>query len=333
MTSERDVFAHPPAGARPRVASASFAPVALFAMLLFAAFLLFAIIPFSHAQTSPASGGSASPLQLASVHAVIADLDTGTTLFEKHAEAVVPVASITKLMMAMVILDAEQPLTEWLTIVERDNQPEKNAYSRLRIGSQATRGDLLRIALMSSENLACHVLATHYPGGKAAFVSAMNDKARELGMTDTRFVGPSGLSPDNRSTAADLAKLARAAAAYELIGDYSTTPDYTVSFRSPRYSLPYGNTNGLTRSDRWNISLSKTGYLDEAGRCLVVVTTVAGRAVAMVLLDSFGSRSPIGDVGRIKRWIETGRGGAVAGAARDYEQQRAASYRTVSGER
>lgn len=298
-----------------------------------AAFFLFANISISHAQVVPTTaGGSASSLELASVHAVIADLETGTALFEKHADAAVPIASITKLMMAMVVLDAEQPLTEWLTIVDRETRPEKNAYSRLRIGSEATRGDLLRIALMSSENLACHVLATHYPGGTKAFVAAMNDKARALGMTRTRFVDSSGLSPANLSTASDLAKMARAAAEYEVIRDYSITANYTVSFRAPAYSLPYGNTNVLARGDRWDIVLSKTGYLTEAGRCLVMIATVGGRPVTMVLLDSFGSRSPVGDAGRIKRWIETGSSGAVAGAARDYEKQRAAAYRNVAGE-
>ncbi|MBN1240750.1 MAG: D-alanyl-D-alanine endopeptidase [Gammaproteobacteria bacterium] len=299
--------------------------------VLAASFLL-AITSFSHAQVSPVSGGDAGALELASVHAVIADLDTGATLFEKHPDVAVPIASITKLMTAMVILDAEQPLTEWLTIVDHDTPPENNAYSRLRIGSQATRGDLLRIALMSSENLACHVLATHYPGGKQAFIAAMNDKARELGMTQTRFVDSSGLSPLNRSTASDLARMARAALEYQPIRDYSSTAEYTVSFRSPSYALNYGNTNALTRGDRWNVVLSKTGYLDEAGRCLVMVATVGGRPVTMILLDSFGTRSPLGDAGRIRRWIETGSSGPVAGAARDYEQRRAAAYRGVGSE-
>lgn len=292
---------------------------------MLATLLLFANVSMTHAQVSTATGGDASALALASVHAVVADLDTGATLFEKHPDAVVPIASLTKLMMAMVVLDAGQSLTEWLTIVDYDEPPENNAWSRLRIGSEAARGDLLRIALMSSENLACHVLARHYPGGTAAFVAAMNDKARALGMTDTRFVDPNGLSPLNRSTASDLAKLARAASKYELIGEYSRTANYTVSFRSPPYALPFGNTNALTRAERWDVLLSKTGYLDEAGRCLVMIAKVGGRAVMMVLLDSFGTRSPIGDAGRIRRWIETGSSGAVAGAARDYEKRRTAA--------
>jgi D-alanyl-D-alanine endopeptidase (penicillin-binding protein 7) len=294
---------------------------------LVAAFCLIAIAAVSHAQAPTASSPATSPPQLASVHAVVADFDTGATLFAKHADAAVPIASLTKLMMAMVVLDGEQPLDEWLKIVPRDAPIEKNAYSRLRIGSEATRRDLLHIALMSSENLACHVLAAHFPGGTAAFVAAMNAKARELGMSETRFVDSSGLSPSNRSTAGDLVKMAAAAARYPLIREFSTAADHTVRFRSPAYTLGYVNTNVLARGDGWDIVLSKTGFLNEAGRCLIMIATVAGRAVTMVLLDSFGTRSPVGDAGRIKRWIETGTSGTVAGAAHDYERQRNAAYR------
>lgn len=294
---------------------------------LLAAFCLLAAVTVSHAQTPAAPRPDSKAPELASVHAVIADFDTGATLFAKHADAVVPIASLTKLMMAMVVIDAEQPLGEWLTIVPRDTPIEKNAYSRLRVGSEATRRDLLHIALMSSENLACHVLAANFPGGTAAFVTAMNAKARELGMSETRFVDSSGLSPSNRSTAGDLAKMAAAAARYPLIREFSTAADYTVRFRSPAYTLGYANTNVLARGESWDILLSKTGFLNEAGRCLIMIATVGGRAVTMVLLDSFGTRSPVGDASRVKRWIETGSSGAVAGAARDYERQRTAAYR------
>jgi D-alanyl-D-alanine endopeptidase (penicillin-binding protein 7) len=292
---------------------------------LLAALYLLTAVAVSHAETPLATGQSAP--QLASVHAVIADYDTGTLLFAKQADAVVPIASLTKLMMAMVVLDGGQPLDEWLKIVPRDAPVEKNAYSRLRVGSEATRRDLLHIALMSSENLACHVLAAHFPGGTAAFVAAMNAKARELGMSETRFVDSSGLSPSNRSTAGDLVKMAAAAARYPLIRELSTAADHTVRFRSPTYTLGYANTNVLARGDGWDILLSKTGFLDEAGRCLIMIATVGGRAVTMVLLDSFGTRSPVGDAGRVKRWIETGNSGTVAGAAHDYERLRTAAYR------
>lgn len=294
---------------------------------LLAACCLLGAASVSHAQTPEAPRADSPAPELASVHAVVADFDTGATLFTKQADAVVPIASLTKLMMAMVVLDAEQPLDEWLKIVPRDAPIEKNAYSRLRIGSEAKRRDLLLIALMSSENLACHVLAASYPGGPAAFVAAMNSKARELGMTETHFVDSSGLSPSNRSTAGDLVKMARAAAHYPLISEFSTTAEYTVSFVSPAYALAFGNTNVLAYGDKWDIRLSKTGFINEAGRCLIMIATVGERAVTMVLLDSFGTRSPVGDANRVKRWLETGSSGTVAGAARDYERQRTAAYR------
>jgi len=294
---------------------------------LLAACCLLAAGSVSYAQTPKAADADSPVPDLASVHAVIADFDTGETLFAKQADAVVPIASLTKLMMAMVTLDAEQPLDEWLKIVKRDGPIEKNAYSRLRIGSEAKRRDLLLIALMSSENLACHVLAANYPGGTSAFVAAMNAKARDLGMAETHFVDSSGLSPANRSTAADLVKMANAAAHYTLIRELSTTAEYTVSFRSPAYTLGYGNTNVLAHGDKWDLRLTKTGFINEAGRCLIMIATIGQRAVTMVLLDSFGTRSPVGDANRVKRWLETGSSGTVAGAARDYERQRTAAYR------
>jgi len=292
---------------------------------LLAACCLLTAVSVSHAQTPKAPRADSPAPELASVHAVVADFDTGATLFAKRADTVVPIASLTKLMMAMVVLDAGQPLDEWLKIVKRDGPIEKNAYSRLRIGSEAKRRDLLLIAVMSSENLACHVLAANYPGGTPAFVAAMNAKASELGMTETHFVDSSGLSPSNRSTASDLVKMANAAAHYSLIRELSTTAEYTMSFRSPAYTLGYGNTNVLAHGDKWDIRLSKTGFINEAGRCLIMIATVGERVVTMVLLDSFGTRSPIGDANRVKRWLETGSSGTVAGAARDYERQRTAA--------
>jgi len=263
----------------------------------------------------------AKPLKLASVHATVVDLSDGTTLFQKHAALDVPIASVTKLMTAVVTLDSRAPLDDWLEILPWERELAKNAYSRLRIGSEARRGDLLRIALMSSENLASNVLARHYPGGGAAFVAAMNERARQLAMTATAFVDPAGLSPANRSSTDDLARLITAAHGYPDIRAFSTAHQARVSFRKPRYALGYGNTNPLVASSRWQIELSKTGYLDEAGRCLALVTPVAGRPIAMALLNAFGTRSPLGDAGRIRRWLTTGESGEVAGAARDYEQR------------
>jgi len=262
-----------------------------------------------------------TPLQLASVHATVVDLSDGMTLFQKHAAVDVPIASVTKLMTAVVTLDSQAPLDDWLEILPWERELAKNAYSRLRIGSEARRRDLIRIALMSSENLATNVLARHHAGGSAAFVAAMNERARELAMTATRFVDPAGLSPANRSSADDLARLIAAAHDYPEIRSFSTGYQARIGFRKPRYSLGYGNTNPLVASSRWQIELSKTGYLNEAGRCLALVTPVAGRPIAMALLNSFGTRSPLGDAGRIRRWLTTGESGQVAGAARDYEQR------------
>ena len=263
----------------------------------------------------------ADRLQLASVHALVLDLDSGETLYAKRVQTPVPIASVTKLMTAMIVLDGGQPLEEWVTIVGWDRDIEKNAYSRLRRGSEAKRGELLRIALMSSENLATHVLASHYPGGVEAFVAAMNAKAAALSMTRTWFVDPAGLSPMNRSTAGDLGKMVRAAFGYERIREYSTGYQHVVQFRKPRYTLGYGNTNPLVASSRWDLALSKTGYLNEAGRCLAMITKIDKDPVAIVLLNSFGKRTPLGDAGRVRRWLTTGDGGKVAASALEYERR------------
>ncbi len=265
-------------------------------------------------------------IELASVHAAVGDLRTGKMHYAKRDDIAVPIASITKLMTAMVVLDGGQPLDEWISIVERKDTYGKNSFSRLRTGSEATRGQLLRLALMSSENLASHVLAHHYEDGVDGFVSAMNAKATALGMTRTRFDDPSGLSPGNRSTASDLFTMIRAAHRYETIRLYSTTRRYTARFRSPRYEVSYGNTNPLTANRGWDIAVSKTGYLNEAGRCLVMVSEIDGAPVAMVFLNSFGKRTPLGDAGRVRRWLQTGSSGNVARAARDYEQRVGARY-------
>ena len=258
---------------------------------------------------------------LASVHAAVGSLEGDEILFAKRPDVPVPIASITKLMTAMVVLDSEQPLDAWLPIVKRKKTHGKNAYSRLRIGSETTRASLLRLTLMSSDNLAAYSLAHHHPGGVASFVDAMNAKAAELGMGDSRFDDPSGLSTGNRSTATDLLNMVRAAHDYEEIRKYSTTYRYTATFRGPRHSIAFGNTNPLTASSRWDVGLSKTGYLNEAGRCLVLVAEIEERPVVMVLLNSFGTRTPLGDAGRVRRWLQTGSGGEVARSALEYEKR------------
>lgn len=271
---------------------------------------------------------SASEVQLASVHAAIGDLSTGELLYAKNAELTVPIASVTKLMTAMVVLDGGQPLNEPISILGWEKKTEKNAYSRIRVDSKSRRDQLLKIALMSSENLASHTLARHYPGGFEAFVAAMNDKAKTLGMKNSRFDDPTGLSLGNVASAEDLWKMLAAAYRYDLIRAYSTTYQYQASFSGPRYSLAYGNTNPLTASSRWDVQLSKTGYLKEAGRCLVMAAVVRNRPVGMVFLNSFGTRTPLGDAGRTRRWLTTGESGRVAGAARDYER---AVVRSLNG--
>jgi serine-type D-Ala-D-Ala endopeptidase (penicillin-binding protein 7) len=270
---------------------------------------------------------SDADLKLASLSALVVDAESGETLYRKHDAVALPIASVTKVMTAMVALDANQPLDEWLKIAGWDNKFGKNAYSRLRIGSEAKRGELIRIALMSSENLATHVLAQNYPGGTAAFVSAMNAKAKALGMTDTVFKDPAGLSPDNRSTARDLSRMGVAAYGYPKIREYSTVHQHVVHFRNPSYTLPYGNTNPLVASDRWDLGLTKTGYLTEAGRCLLMIAQIDAKPVIMVLLNSLGSRTPIGDAARVRRWLTTGEASSIAGPAMEYEKRMSESLR------
>ncbi|PIE42840.1 MAG: D-alanyl-D-alanine endopeptidase [Gammaproteobacteria bacterium] len=261
-------------------------------------------------------------IQLGSVNALIYDIDNSRVLYSKNEHKVVPIASITKIMMAMVVLDSKQPLDEWITIRKPKNKGKKNAYSRIRMGSRLRRKHLLLLALMSSENVASGVLGEAHPGGIDAFVKAMNAKAKSLGMTDTHFADSSGLSPENISTPSDLLKMILAASRYRLIRQYSTTPKYGAYFRKPRYVLHYANTNLLIRRGTWDLTLSKTGYLTEAGRCLVMIGQIEGNNIAMVFLDAFGKHTPVGDAGRVKNWLTKGNSGKVSLAARQYEQSK-----------
>lgn len=257
-------------------------------------------------------------LALASVSAVAVDVADNQVLLEQNADVVLPIASITKLMTALVVLESGTDLDEWLTIEKWDRKTAKNAYSRIRLASSARRRDLLRIALMSSENRAAYNLALHHRGGLETFINDMNAKALSLNMRDTHFTDPTGLDVTNRSSAADLARMVIAAYQHPLLREYSTTRQFTVNFKQPRYQLGYGNTNPLTGSNRWEVGLTKTGYLTEAGRCLVMVTEMAGRKVGVVLLNSLGTRSPLGDAGRIRRYLEAGTRSTVAKAALDH---------------
>jgi D-alanyl-D-alanine endopeptidase (penicillin-binding protein 7) len=240
---------------------------------------------------------------LRSAVALVQEAKSGETLLDKNSDAVLPVASITKLMTAMVVLDRGLDLGQRVVVSGQDADSVKGTRSRLRPGSVLTRDELLLVALMSSENRAAAALARTYPGGGEAFVAAMNAKARALGMHDTRFVDATGLSSGNVSNARDLAKLVRAAHAYPLIREYSTRERATVSAFGR--ALDYNNTNGLVRSASWDIELSKTGYISEAGRCLVMRVRVASKDLIVVLLDSWGKYSRIGDANRIRKWLES----------------------------
>jgi D-alanyl-D-alanine endopeptidase (penicillin-binding protein 7) len=280
----------------------------------------------SNNEESNSKAFDASKVTLGSVKAAVFDLKSGEMLFSKHPDWVTPIASITKVMTALVLLDSKQPLNAWLEIPKPDLETRKNAYSRMRIGSKLKRSDLLKVALMSSENLAAYTLAYHHPGGVVAFVADMNNKAKQLSMVDSTFVDPSGLSKLNVATASDLVKLLAAAAKHEEVQQYSTESRYTARFKSPRYSLAYGNTNRLVRRNNWDITLSKTGYITEAGRCLVLTSKLNGKDIGMVFLDSFGKLTPLGDAARVKRWITTGKAGHISGAALRYAQDKAKEY-------
>lgn len=242
-------------------------------------------------------------LSLRSAAALVQDADTGEVLYDKNASTVTPIASITKLMTAMVVLDAGVDLNENITISTEDMDTLRGTHSRLKPGASLSRDELLRLALMSSENRAAAALArTTYPDGIKAFLRAMNRKAQMLGMHDTHFDDATGLSSGNVASAEDLAKMVRAAHRYELIRKYTTTTGHDVEVAGRQ--LAYHNTNRLVANESWNIGLSKTGFTSDAGRCLVLQAELVGRQVIIVLLDSWGKLTRIGDANRIKRWLE-----------------------------
>ncbi len=245
-------------------------------------------------------------LHLGSAVAMIVDQKSGETLFSRNAANQAPIASITKLMTAMVVLDAGLGMDEAITISEADVDSLRNSGSRLRVGTTLTRQETLHLALMSSENRAAAALARTYPGGTAQFVAAMNRKAVELGMRQTHFVDSTGLHSENVSTAEDLVKMVKAGYHYESIRQMSTAETYDVVNDNGR-SIPYRNTNALVKSPSWDIGLSKTGFINEAGRCLVMQAQIASRPVIIVLLDSAGKFTRIADANRIKKWLESSR--------------------------
>ena len=248
----------------------------------------------------------ASKLRLGSTNALVLDANADAPIYAKGADTVTPIASVTKLMTAMVVLDANQPMDESLNVDVADVDLLKGSHSRLRLGAELPRGEMLRLALMASENRAASSLARHYPGGLEAFVAAMNSKAQQLGMSHTHFADPTGLTSDNVSTASDLALMVKAAAGYELIRDATTTASHYVEIQPLGTVLGFNNTNSLVRAGQWDIQVSKTGFIREAGKCLVMLANIASRSVVIVLLDSYGRLTRIGDAIRVKHWLETG---------------------------
>ncbi|MEX1166682.1 MAG: serine hydrolase [Hydrogenophaga sp.] len=249
-------------------------------------------------------------LALNSSVALVIDQSTGEVLFSKNDAAVLPIASLTKLMTGLVLADAHLPMDEMITISQEDVDTHKNSSSRLAVGTTASRGELLHLALMSSENRAAHALGRTYPGGLTHFIRLMNAKARDLGMNDTRYVDPTGLRSQNQSSARDQASLVSAAYDRAILRDLSTSPSHELELGSR--ALQYNNTNRLIRNPEWNIGLQKTGYISEAGRCLVMQANVSGRRIIMVLLDASGRSSRVQDAERVRHWVEALGDGRVA---------------------
>lgn len=252
-------------------------------------------------------------LALRSSVAYVVDQNTSEPLFDKNSHAVVPIASITKLMTAMVVLDSKLPLTDQIEVTDEDRDYEKGTGSRLSVGSVLSREDMLHIALMASENRAAASMSRYYPGGRPAFIAAMNAKAKALGMTDTHFENSTGLSSSNVSSARDLVKMVDAAYQYPLIRKFSTDRSYEVY--TGKRNLAYNSTNALIRGNgSWDIGLQKTGFINEAGECLVMQATIHGRPMVMVLLDSYGKYSRFADASRLRNWLDAGGGERLTAA-------------------
>jgi D-alanyl-D-alanine endopeptidase (penicillin-binding protein 7) len=245
---------------------------------------------------------TADDLDLKSSVAYVIDQDTNEVLLSKNDQAILPIASITKLMTGVVLSEAKLSMDESITITQDDVDTEKGSSSRLKVGTTLTRGELLHLSLMASENRAAHALGRTYPGGLNAFVDLMNAKATSLGMRDTRYIEPTGLSSKNQSSAKDLATLVSFAYQDSLLRELSTSPSYQVEVG--KHTLNYKTTNRLIKNPNWDIGLQKTGYISEAGQCLVMQAKIAGRKLIMVFLDSAGKLSRIADAERVRRWVE-----------------------------
>ena len=260
--------------------------------------------------------------EVAANSALVVDLKTNEILYSSNPDAVRPIASVTKLMTARVTLDVKLPMDEKLTININVTKELRGVYSRVRIGSEISRKEMLLLTLMSSENRAAASLAHHYPGGHKAFIKAMNAKAKALGMKNTRYVEPTGLSEKNVSSARDLVVLLKASEGYPMLGQLSSTEKKTVTFGKPKYSLDFRNTNRLVYKDNWNIHLTKTGFTNEAGHCLVMRTEMAKRQVAFVVLDAYGKYTHMADANRLRTWLETGKVTPIPADAKQYKKQR-----------
>ena len=241
--------------------------------------------------------------KLKSGSVLIVDQSDSSVLYSRNSDVAAPIASITKLMTALVVLDANQSLDEPIQITEADRDLPKAAFSRLTVGTTLTRGDLMHLALMSSENRAAHALGNNYPGGMPAMVAAMNAKAKALGMNSAHFVDPTGLSSQNVASPEDLSKLVIAASKNRTIREYSTDRNYSVRVR--KHLVEFRNTDNLVANPTWNIIVQKTGYIAEAGKCLVMAAVIEGRSVVIVLLDSFGKYTRVADAQRVKTWMES----------------------------
>ncbi len=296
---------------------------------LLALLMLSANMTFSPTLLAKTSAAAVAPShqEIASGSAMVVDLRDNQVLYSSNPDVVVPIASVTKLMTALVVLDANLPLDEVIAVDISQTPEMKGIYSRVRLNSTISRRDMLLLALMSSENRAAASLAHHYPGGYRAFIAAMNAKAKALGMTHTRYVEPTGLSIENVSTARDLVKLLIASKQYPLLSQLSTTQEKTANFTHPNYSLPFRNTNHLVYNSGWDIQLTKTGFTNQAGHCLVMRTIINQKPVALVVLDAFGKFTHFADANRLRRWMETGQVTAVPGAALSYKKQKALASR------
>ncbi len=248
---------------------------------------------------------SADP-KLKSMSVLILDQEHGSVLYARNADVAAPIASITKLMTALVVLDAKQSLSQAIEITADDRDLPKASFSRLAVGTTLTRGDLMHLALMASENRAAHALGANYPGGMTVMVAAMNAKATSLGMKNAHFVDPTGLSSENVASPEDLARLVMAASKNPTIREFSTDPSYTVHVH--RHLVEFHNTDNLVKNPDWNIIVQKTGFINEAGKCLVMNAVIDNRSVIIVLLDSFGRYTRVADAKRIKTWMESASG-------------------------